>query len=340
MRDAINDHEERFCSEIANRLPPHTRARLEALLRTDGSKSADVENDAASESAPALLLRLRGDPGRPSVANLEEQLTRLQLTREIELPLDLFSQALPHELERYRRRVAVEAPYELRRHPEPSRITLLAAYVHLRSRELTDDLVDLLIETIHQIGARAERKVDRALLDDIKRVRGKPSILFEIAAATLDQPDGVVRDVVFPVAGEQTLRDLVREGKATIGYKTTLRTVIRNSYKGHYRRMVPQILQTLEFRSNNQRHRPVMQALGLIKRYAGTNMRVFPAGEEVPLDGIASGLWREAVIEEDAKGQARINRITYEICVLEALREAPLQGNLGSGRQPLPQPRR
>ena len=25
VRDAINDHEERFCSEIANRLPPHTR---------------------------------------------------------------------------------------------------------------------------------------------------------------------------------------------------------------------------------------------------------------------------------------------------------------------------
>ena len=33
------------------------------------------------------------------------------------------------------------------------------------------------------------------------------------------------------------------------------------------------------------------------------------------------GLWREAVVEKDAKGQQRINRITYEICVLEALRE-------------------
>ena len=29
--------------------------------------------------------------------------------------------------------------------------------------DLTDDLVDLLIETIHQIGARAERKVEREL---------------------------------------------------------------------------------------------------------------------------------------------------------------------------------
>jgi hypothetical protein len=177
-RDAINDYEERFCSANVHRLPPHARERLEALLAPDGTKNVDPEGE-GSESAPALLLRFRGDPCRPSVANLEDQLARLQLAREIKLPPDLFSHALPHELERYRRRVAAEAPYELRRHPEPPRLTLLAAYARLRSRELTDDLVDLLIETIHQIGARAERKVDRALLEDIKRVRGKPSILFE-----------------------------------------------------------------------------------------------------------------------------------------------------------------
>ncbi|WP_223934133.1 hypothetical protein, partial [Aeromonas caviae] len=38
------------------------------------------------------------------------------------------------------------------------------------------DLVDLLIETIHQIGARAERKVERELLEDLKRVSGKQNL--------------------------------------------------------------------------------------------------------------------------------------------------------------------
>jgi hypothetical protein len=41
----------------------------------------------------------------------------------------------------------------------------------------------------------------------------------------------------------------------------------------------------------------------------------------VPIDDIVRGLWREAVVEKDAEGRQRINRITYEICVLEALRE-------------------
>jgi hypothetical protein len=40
-----------------------------------------------------------------------------------------------------------------------------------------------------------------------------------------------------------------------------------------------------------------------------------------PDDDIVRGHWREAVVEKDAEGRQRINRITYEICVLEALRE-------------------
>jgi hypothetical protein len=124
------------------------------------------------------------------------------------------------------------------------------------------------------------------------------------------------------VVDEQTLRALVKEGKATgPRYRTTLRTVIRNSYAGHYRRMVPKLLAALEFRSNNERHRPVMQALELVKRFADTKVRTFPIEEEVPLDGVVRGLWRDAVVEKDTAGEDRVNRVTYEVAVLEALRE-------------------
>lgn len=112
-------------------------------------------------SAPAVLLWLRRDPGRPSLASVEQELAKLALVRQIELPADLFEAWLPHDLERYRRRVAVEAPYELRRHPESTRLAWLAAYVQWRGQTLIDGLVDLLIDTIHRIGARAERRVGR-----------------------------------------------------------------------------------------------------------------------------------------------------------------------------------
>ena len=54
------------------------------------------------------------------------------------------------------------------------------------------------------------------------------------------QPDGIVKDVVYPVVNEQTLRDLVKEWKASgPAYRQHVQTVIRNSYRSHYRRMVP-----------------------------------------------------------------------------------------------------
>jgi hypothetical protein len=57
-------------------------------------------------------------------------------------------------------------------------MTLLAGFAHLRSRELTDTLVDLFLELVHRIGARAERKVEKELLEDLKRVHGKTGMLY------------------------------------------------------------------------------------------------------------------------------------------------------------------
>ncbi len=43
--------------------------------------------------------------------------------------------------------------------------------------------------------------------------------------------------------------------------------------------------------------------------------------EQIPIDGNVSADWEEWVFEEDRQGVTRVNRITYELCVLDALRE-------------------
>ena len=91
----------------------------------------------------------RSGPGRASVASLREELARLDTVRRLGLPDGLFADWSPAELEACRQRVAVEAPYELRRHSEPTRLAWLAAYAHLRGHAVTDALVELLIEVVH-----------------------------------------------------------------------------------------------------------------------------------------------------------------------------------------------
>ena len=201
-------------------------------------------------------------PGAPSLDNLLEQIDRLDRLRALEYPGRSVRARLSRIVQAYRQRVAVESPYELRRHATPLRLTLLAAFGLLRQRELTDTLVDLLLSTVHRIASRAERRVEKELLEDLKRVNGKNSLLFQVAEASLSQPEGIVKDVVYPVVGEETLRNLVAEWQATgRSYRSQVQTVICNSYRSYYRRMLPKLLDALEFRSNNEKHRPVLQAI-------------------------------------------------------------------------------
>ena len=225
-------------------------------------------------------------------------------------------------MQKYRRRAATEPPRELRRHPEPTRYTLLAAFCCQRRQEIIDGLVDLLIQVVHRIGARSERKVVKALLHDLRKVHGKTTLLFRVAEAAVDNPDGVVRNVVYPVVGEQTLRDLVREFKATgAAYQREVHATIRTSYGSHYRRMLSPLLDALKFRSNNTRHRPVIDALDFLRSHRASPHRFFPVDRGVPIDRVVKPTLRDLVVETDTHGAERVNRITYEMAVLQALRD-------------------
>jgi len=197
--------------------------------------------------------------------------------------------------------------------------------VHARERELTDTLVDLLIATVHRIGARAERRVTDELVAAFRRVTGKENILFRVAEASLPRPDGSVRQVVFPAVtgGEATLQDLVREFKTTgPTYRRTVQTTLRASYTNHYRRGLIKLLSVLEFRSSNA-HRPVIDALGLIGRYAAAgNTTYYPLGQSVPGHRGVSGDWEDVVYRADTRARRRVVRMPYEVATFQALREA------------------
>ena len=74
--------------------------------------------------------------------------------------------------------------------------------------------MDLLLGLVHKMDIRSEKKVEGELIADLKLVRGKEGILFRMAEAAVEHPDDTVRTALYPVVGESTLRDLVREAKA------------------------------------------------------------------------------------------------------------------------------
>ena len=248
---------------------------------------------------------------------------KLGRVREIGLPPDLFAGDPPALVKEYRRRAAAEVANELRAHSTETRATLMAALLWWREREITDGLLDLLVRVIHKIGARAERRVEKELLEDLKKVTGKTNLLFQMAEAAVKNPEGTVREVLYPVVGEATLKELVKEYKSSgPAFRLNVHARLASSYRGHYRRMLAPLLETLEFRSNNAAYQPVIEALRLLRRYADSTAKTYPADEEVPVEGVVPPGWKFLVVTEDERGRERVDRVGYEVCALKALREA------------------
>ncbi|MFH8469430.1 Tn3 family transposase [Streptomyces sp. NPDC017991] len=300
--------------------------RIVALVAgADQDDAGPADGGTEGEDAPPVLGKVKEAPGNVSLETMLTEIDKLLAVRAIGLPRDLFIDVAPKVVAGWPARAAVESPSHLRTHPVALRVTLLAALLHERERESTDTLVELLISTVHRIGARAEKKVTEQLINAFKEVSGKENILFKLAEASLGAPEGTVRQVVFPAVsgGEATLRELVHEFR-TRGpvYRRTVQTTLKASYTDHYRRGLIKLLDVLEFRSSNHAHRPVIEALALVARYANAgNTTYCPLGETVPVHKAMGGDWAEVVHRTDKRGRRRVVRMVYEVVAFQALRD-------------------
>ncbi len=344
VHTAIHHFDERLCATIMQQLSVETRTQLDALLTVQlpeaqareetasALEEAEVEAGTAEvsqEPAPprpqSALQALKQDVGPLSLERVLQEIAKLERIHQLGLPADLFAHVSAKTLDSYRNRVAVEELQEVRRHPDPIRFTLLAAYCWRRRQEIVDTLVELLLDVAHHLSTKAERRVEKAFVKDIKKVSGKTNLLFRLAEAAVDKPDGTVREVVFPVVSEQTLRDLVKEYKAGGStYQQQVQKAMRGPYSKHYRRMVPVILKHLAFCSNNEAHQPIVAALDLLRNYVDVPLTQphFASTETVPLDEIVPASWHKTVVTSDKAGKTeQISRVNYELCVLHTLRE-------------------
>ena len=275
------------------------------------------------EADSYYLHHLKQDAGGTNLASVLEEVAKLNRILEIGLP-SLLLHIAPPTLGKYKTRIMGEAPSEIRDHKEPVKLAMLAIFFQIRGQEITDNLADLLIQVIHKIGRRSEDKVNNKLISELKKVTGKHGILVELAQTVLSNPDGIIKDVVYPVITEKTLKSIVQEGQADgRAYKKQVHALMRSSYQGHYRRMLAPILKVLDFHSNNTFNQPVIDALQIIKINLESKSVYYSLDEDIPIQGVIKPGLQEIILEEpDAEGNpARPTRINYELAVLKRLRD-------------------
>ncbi|MDD5494841.1 MAG: Tn3 family transposase, partial [Dehalococcoidia bacterium] len=301
---------------IYSRLSAHNKAAIDRLLTSEDSDEVHSE-----ESAIISFSNLKTDPGKANLDSLLVAIAKLKCIDEIGLTPEVFQDVPAKFIDQFRQRCATESIRELRRHPNAIRYSMVAMFCWRRQQQLIDALIDLLLQIIHNLGARAEKRIDKRQFAAFKKVRGKARLLFKLAEATVDQPDGIIKEVVYPVVGQKTLQELVVEFEAMgFDFEREVQETMRSSYGHHYRRMLVPVLDALRFQSNNNVHRPVIEALDILKSNHDSQQQYY-AADEVPLNGIIQKKWWDIVVEQDKEGNDRVNRINYEICVLRALRK-------------------
>ncbi|WP_420716608.1 DUF4158 domain-containing protein [Streptomyces sp. H27-H1] len=250
---AVRDFDTRFCRTTVDRLSHATRSRLEDLVAgsEDGGEEP-AEDRAVAGGGRSFFTELKADPGAPGLESLFAEVDKLQRVRKLDLPADLFADVSEKQVDAWRARAAKEYPANLERMKPPMRLTLLAALCHVRHTEITDSLVELFIQLVLKINTRAEKKVDKELTGELKKVRGKEAMMLRVAEAALSEPSGTVRKVIYPVVGgEKTLKALAAEAAANEAkYKARIRTVLRSAYSAHWRRMLTPLLKALTLKCN------------------------------------------------------------------------------------------
>jgi len=301
---AVRRFEEVFFAEIHDKLPENACTRLDALVESE--TAVEDANDASDTTRSAFSL-LKSDPGRIGLASVQREVAKLDRIRALDLPEGLWASTSPKLLKRYRSRAATESIRELRHHSEPVRYTLLSAFCWQRHKETTDGLVDLLIQVVHRLSVRAEKRVTAEMIGELQRVDGKTTPLFRIAEAALDNPDGVVREVLFPLVGESILAALVEESQAGgPTFRRRIQTLIHRFYAHHYRRMLPLLLATLVFQSNNKAHRPVIEALDWIRAHRDDRRKLILCAQ-VPIEGVVRPQLQEILIEGNRSAPSSVS---------------------------------
>jgi TnpA family transposase len=209
VRSSIHQYEHNFCHQIYSQLTPLNLAQIDLLLTTEETlptEPNEVEPQSTTKIKTSELAFLKTDPGPVGLGSFLTEIDKLKRLRAVGLTPDLFSGISSKLIKTYRQRAATETPYHLRQHQPAIRYTLMAAFYIQRSQEITDNLIEILTQIIHRISTRAERRINKELVEDFKQVTGKTHLLFRIAEAALNSPDGVIEQVIYPVVSQKTLQ--------------------------------------------------------------------------------------------------------------------------------------
>lgn len=293
INSAIHRYESQFFVGAHQKISSHAKKLMDNLLK-DNPEGDDEETNKIK------LVHLKKDVAGAKLKNVMFELKKLACIREITLPAGLFQNVSRKFLQKYYVRILGEFASHIEEYKTENRYGMMAAFCYIRSQLLTDNLAELLIQLVNRIKRSSETHVVKKAIAEIKRVDGKFDILYTLASTSANNPDGVIKDLIYPKVSQEKLRNLAEELRCSKGkwYQDQVHTKMRSLYSHAHRQVLLPLLEAFEFQTNTALGKELLQGIEAIKRNKNCGGEFYPETEEIPFEGIISSEWRSAVLEE------------------------------------------
>lgn len=308
IRSAKQQHEETWFESIHMGLDSEAKCHLDKLLITENNVSR--------------LSEIKRWPGSLSLETILNEAEKLKFLKLIILPPCLND--IPNKtLQRHYRNICTKYPSAIKNMPLHHRYALLAVFSLIKRRQVTDNLVELLIRLTKKIMISGENKLKKELskVVEIKKGCNRKDLLNTLITTIIKYEDHIIKEAIYPIIPKERLEAIQEnDSKKPISYDGLVYERSRNSYLKHYRRMIAPVLELLDFKTNNNHYQPIIEALSIIKSQLDSGTTYYPMNLCLPIDGAVKNIHKPLVLEYTEQGE-RINRINYELCVLRNLRD-------------------
>lgn len=253
-----------FFAKIERSLSAQTKKSLDELLPSIKPET----NTAAEKFSPiddAPLTQFKFEQVELKIESILQEIQKYTHLKNLNIPNGIENLSSRKLFVKYYDRVLAERPSSLNKHKPSIRHTYLAIFCMIRQQFMTDTLTDLILKLLHRLATKAENTVDRALKLDNKRVKGKMGTLLLLAKQSVDNPEGVVKEVIYPEVSKDKLAKIITDlGSNDDWYRNQVKTKALSLYSHNNRRIVWALMNTLEFDAELKLS-PLLKAINFLK---------------------------------------------------------------------------
>jgi TnpA family transposase len=264
-----------------------------------------------------IISFLKQDSGKSNLDSISNEIKKLQTIAPLELDSSIIPDDIsPNILKFYKRKIINDTPEQIRAKPEYIRYPLMVIFCYLKRQEVIDNLVDHLCNLVHKIKKKGQ-KVENSLNNQIGKLSHGLDALYRMAKVAYDQPEDKIKNAIYPVVPRGQLEKLLKIRHIQKNMKDNVHKTLMRSYSGYYKKQIFEILNSIEFISNNQE---ILEALILIKKYASSKCEYYPVEEPVIVDNLLTKADKEFVYGAGNK-KGLVKRKDYEYFILKLLRD-------------------